>query len=235
MFNKKNIIKHAAPNDDLRIISSKSTIPDWYKDIKKFGSSNNQKDIKSFPAKISLKACVPFFEAMSSGHMIPLSQDIAIEQTDGGPSITYNIPFQNSTPPISIRDSHVNVNLPTPTGYSSLHFAWLTTVVYKIPKGYSALITHPLNRTDLPFFTLSGIIDGEYVVPLGNIPVFISSTFEGIIPAGTPIAQILLFKTEDWSSEEDKSIIEESLTNSKRSVSTLGWYRNHIWKKKFYN
>jgi hypothetical protein len=165
--------------------------------------------------------------------MIPLAQDIAIKQTEGGPSITFN---NDAGSPIEMRETGLNGLLPTPKGCSDVHFAWQTSVCFKIPKGYSALLTHPLNRFDLPFITASGVIDGEYSVPPGNLPVFISSTFEGIVPMGTPIVQILLFKSESWDSINDKDIIEESMLNNKRAKSmSYGWYKKNIWKKKTYN
>ena len=230
MFNKKNILKHASNNNDLSIILSKSVIPDWYK---KGSKTLNNEIIKKIPIDPGFKLCAPFLDAFTSGYMIPLPQDIAIMQTEGGPSITYESDFGV---PISIRSDSSNLTLPIPSGMSKLHFSWLTSLTVKIPKGYSALITHPLNRFDLPFITLSGIVDGEYAVPSGNIPVFISSTFEGLIPAGTPIAQIILFKTENWVMENDKKIIEEAISNNRQSISVAsGWYKKNIWKKKQYN
>lgn len=232
MFNKKNIFKHAANYDDIGIASARNFIPDWYKNGKRWGEVNSDKEIKRIPLTEGFKLCSPFLDVLSSGYIIPLTQDIAIEQTEGGPSISYNGEFGV---PVAVRDSEINNTLPTPLGTSSTHFVWNTAVTFKIPKGYSALLTHPLNRFDLPFLTLSGIIDGEYAVPPGRIPVFFSSTFEGVIPMGTPIVQILLFKTENWSSKNDKTIIEEGLINNRRSMgTTYGWYKRTLWKKKSY-
>ena len=232
MINKKNILKHARNFDDMGISSAKNFVPDWYKNGKRWPNVDNEKEIKRIPTAVGFKLCSPFLDAITSGYIIPLTQDIAIEQTEGGPSISYN--SQIGTP-IILRNPDDNITLPTPPGTSPLHFAWHTAVTFKIPKGYSALLTHPLNRFDLPFITTSGIIDGEYAVPPGNVPVFISSTFEGIIPIGTPLIQITLFKTENWSSEEDVNILQESSTNDRRAASTYGWYKKTKWKKKSYN
>jgi hypothetical protein len=232
MINKKNILKHARNFNDIGISSAKNFVPDWYKNGKKFLEVDSEKEIKRLPLTAGFKVCSPFLDAITSGYIIPLTQDIAIEQTDGGPSISYD---NRIGTPITLRDSAHNITLPTPPGTSKLHFVWHTAVTFKIPKGYSALLTHPLNRFDLPFITSSGVIDGEYSVPPGNVPVFISSTFEGIIPMGTPIIQITLFKTENWSSEEDPNILQESSTNNRRALSTHGWYKKTKWKKKLYN
>ena len=235
IINKKNILKHSTlfNNPDKEISPAKNFVPDWYKNSKKWNGINSDKEINSIPLDAGFKICVPFLDSLISGYIIPLAQDIAIKQTEGGPSITFN---SEAGTPIEMRLTGLNGLLPTPKGSSDVHFAWQTSVCFKIPKGYSALLTHPLNRFDLPFITASGVIDGEYSVPPGNIPVFISSTFEGIIPAGTPIVQILLFKTENWDSLNDKAIIEESLNNNKKAKSmSYGWYKKNMWKKKSYN
>jgi hypothetical protein len=60
------------------------------------------------------------------------------------------------------------------------------------------LITHPINRYDLPFTSVSGLADYD-VYPLpGNVSFHIKEGFEGTIPAGTPIMQIIPIKREDW-------------------------------------
>jgi len=234
MFNKKNILKHSVNFlGQPQIFPAKEVIPKWYKDTERIVNLENKKILNILPLKKSFKACLPFLESLQTGYMIPLSVDIAVKQTEGGPSITYQELFKK---PIILRDDYQNNKLPTPNGYSNLHFAWDLHVSFKIPKGYSALVTHPLNRFDLPFLTLSAIIDGEFVVPGGNMPVFFNNSFEGIIEAGTPIAQIVLFKTENWSNILDQSLNEEaSVNNIKSGSSAIGWYKKNIWKKKSFN
>jgi hypothetical protein len=79
-------------------------------------------------------------------------------------------------------------------------------------------------------------VDGEFALYGGNVPVFFSSSFEGVIPEGTPIMQIIPFKTENWVSEKDLNIIEEGERNHKiSSRKAFGWYKQNIWKKKTYN
>jgi len=235
MFNRKNILKHASYNDAIpTIFPAKQAIPEWYKNGVRIDNLDDSKKVKILPVQSGFKLCTPFLDSMTSGYMIPLMVDIAVKQTEGGPSITYSNILGD---PISIRENDfANSTLPTPEGMSQLHFVWKTYIALKIPTGYSALITHPLNRFDLPFITLSGVADGEFVMPHGQIPVFFSSTFEGVIEKGTPIAQIFLFKQENWSSEIDKSIIQEGLINSDKAMTTAyGYYKKNFWKKKSYD
>jgi len=242
MRKKKNIFKHAVIADfPYQTISpAKSFVPDWYKDTDRF--ANGIKEIKRQPAPLTFKMCPVFGESFFTGYTIPLTVDLAVEQNNGTTNISWgakpfaNIQYPEIGQPISIRSEEGNEKLPVPMGCSSTHFIWHTRHIYKIPKGYSALYTHPLNRYDLPFYTLSAIIDGEMTVPAGSIPVFFSSTFEGIIPAGTPIAQIILFKTENWESEYDASLLKEADVNNIRSLSkAYGYYKKTFWKKKTYS
>ena len=123
-----------------------------------------------------------------------------------------------------------------PIGCHEDTFVWIFPTAIKLPKGYSALITHPLNRFDLPFVVASGIIDDGYAMAKGNYPFFIKKDFNGIIKQGTPIAQVLPFKRESWVSEDDPLILGEAMLNHKKATAVLfGWYKNTFWRKKQYD
>jgi len=233
MFKKnKNVLLHSALDEAFyQITPAKSNIPDWYKKGSRF--INDNKEPKRMPFALGFKLCAAFGDSFTSGYVMPLPFDIAVEQTEGGPVISW----RESLPSfVNLRDKDTNTELPVPNGYSPLQFAWQTQHVIKIPKGYSALMTHPFNRYDLPFITLSGIVDGEISLHEGNVPFHMNTKFEGIIPAGTPIMQILLFKTENWTSKIDKKVIDESiLTKKKSAMKAYGWYKQNVWKKKMYD
>jgi hypothetical protein len=98
------------------------------------------------------------------------------------------------------------------------------------------MISHPANRFDLPFTTLSGIVDSDTALHEGNLPFFIKEGFEGLIPKGTPIFQIIPFKRENWKSEIDRDISIEANKNAFSAGSVLfGWYKSKVWKRKTYN
>ena len=70
----------------------------------------------------------------------------------------------------------------------------------KTPPGYSVLFTHPMNWHYLPFYSLSGVVDTDtYTMPV-LFPFMMKNNFEGIIPKGTPVIQIIPFKRDDWKS-----------------------------------
>jgi hypothetical protein len=91
------------------------------------------------------------------------------------------------------------------------------------PKGYGALLTHPINRYDLPFSTTSGYVDfDEYPLP-GNVSFHVKDNFEGVIPAGTPLMSIIPIKREAWIGFENRSeeffIPKVRIANEKETVS----------------
>lgn len=229
---KKNVFQHSSLDRAFPDIAPvKNSIPDWYKQGTRFMSGS--KPTNRLPFEAQFKLCTAFADSFVVGYTIPLAIDIAVEQTPGGPAITWTNP---SLRIVELRPSESNKELPTPLGCSPLHFVWNTQHVLKIPKGYSALLTHPLNRFDLPFITLSGIVDGEIALHNGNVPVYFSNTFEGIIEAGTPILQVILFKTENWTNERNENLIQEAELNHKKSMNkSFGYYKKTFWKKKNYD
>jgi hypothetical protein len=122
-----------------------------------------------------------------------------------------------------------------PHGYDPQPFKFRNDWAIETPKGYSALFVHPLNRGDLPFYTLSGVVDtDDYNVPV-NFPFLIRADFEGIIPAGTPIAQVIPIKRESWGHEIGKFDPEYSTKKSAKFNSTIyRAYKNLFWKRKEY-
>jgi hypothetical protein len=72
------------------------------------------------------------------------------------------------------------------------------------------------------------------------MPFFVVKGFTGIIPAGTPYAQMLPFKRENWESEinDDISHIEMSIKNDNNSrkyrVPDGGVYQKEVWERRTY-
>lgn len=183
-------------------ISASECIPDWYKKLPRY-VNNSDKPIKSLGRK-DLKTCVPFRDAMISGYMILLPADIEVSiAADGDVNVFCNpeLTFQVVEKRGPLIQTNQGFGMPNPIGTIPTMFAWSPFFGVGTNKKYSILVTHPLNRTDLPFVTTSGIIDSGYFKHSGNLPFFIKEGFEGVIPKGTPIAQIIPFKREDWKSK----------------------------------
>jgi hypothetical protein len=136
-----------------------------------------------------------------------------------------------------IVDKRLMIEVPVPTQHHPMHYGWKVNWYSETPKGYSLLITHPLNRHDLPFTTMSGIVDSD----LWHTPVFTSfflkRNFIGIIPKGTPIFQMIPIKREEWALDIDYSnenIEQNQIKDEKRRSLIYAYYKNIIWQRKQY-
>jgi hypothetical protein len=84
---------------------------------------------------------------------------------------------------------------------------------------------------------LTGIIDGGFIMSVnGSIPFYVKEGFEGVIPQGTPIAQLIPFRQENWLSKKTKGLVVLSNQDKLRSNSLIyGWYKKTFWTRKKYN
>lgn len=213
------------------LVPSKSLMPDWYKKISSFS------EVPSTFPMTTVKKCMPFLDSLTSGYMMTTNQDIQIVYTENGYQINYSLDqYQN----VSVALRSEPIRIPVPYGYSDVnHFIWQYPIGFKTPKGYSLLITHPFNRYDLPFITTSGIVDADSkAITGGNLPFFLKLGFSGLIPAGTPFAQITLIKRDSWKKGFDidiESEIKETDYNINRFRQSMSFYKKSFWKKKNYN
>jgi hypothetical protein len=231
-FKKKPILKYESSLKTYpdTIKPAKNHIPDWYKKIPMW------KDNKMFVAERgvvpTVKLCVPFLDSLTLGYMISLPYDLQITTKDGRPIIVWPGMVEDA-PGVRNQPAHEKL---IPHEHYPVEFIWNYCVAYGVPKGYSGIITHPLNRHDLPFTTLTGVFDGGLVMHAhGSLPFYIKKGFEGLIPQGTPIAQIIPFRQEDWTSKKVGGLVEQGdVYNRSTGMVFKGWYKNTFWKKKSY-
>jgi hypothetical protein len=87
----------------------------------------------------------------------------------------------------------------------------------------------------LPFTTITGFVDSDiYNLPI-QFPFFIKKGFTGIIEAGTPIAQMIPIKRNNWKIEVKKENSEKFNILSEKYLSTIKRsYKNNFWFRKKY-
>lgn len=209
---------------------SKNFLPKWYRDAQPF--IGGKLDIGERGINKDLKLCIPFLDAMTAGYSVELPCDIHISHTDGGTNFYWHEePF-----PMDERPPGIASALPVPSGHNPTLYAWKVHWASITPPGYSALFCHPLNRTDLPFYTTAGIVDTDGFSAGGDVPFYLRQNFSGVIPAGTPIVQIIPFRREPWSSSiKDHS--EGFIARMQYAVSRVlfGGYAKTFWKKKHWD
>jgi hypothetical protein len=84
---------------------------------------------------------------------------------------------------------------------------WINPWTIQTPPGYSVRVSHPVGHHDSGFRTFDAVVDTDSWVSPVNFAFLLEADFEGVIPAGTPIAQIHPFKREAW----EHSVFEEDV------------------------
>jgi hypothetical protein len=218
----------------------KRLIPDWYKKAETFyvegGKSYTEDGEEAEKEKnAGLKTCAPFLDAMISGYALVTPFDIFVNVDDeGGLDIGWNAPGDWDSY-ISERPKESGATIPRPAGHHPNHMVWSNKWGFKAPRGYSILVTHPLNRFDLPFTTMSGIIDSDKFFANGNLPFFVREGFIGMIPEGTPIAQIIPIKRKRWGMVKDQALIDSYYRQGNIVRIKETSYKRKLWQKKEYN
>jgi hypothetical protein len=181
-----------------RPIPAVQGLPAWFKSMPhKAFSEIRQTEL------MTVKKCPPFIDAMGYGFLIPLVSDLKVE--NGEFSWDRDVPgggvtnFSHS--PIDFHDSVQVAGTPffeDDRFLIKFNNFWLI----ETPPGYSLLFTHPVNRSDLPFTTVTGLVDTDlYVDNLINFPArWHDADFNGVLPKGTPVAQCIPVKREKWTS-----------------------------------
>lgn len=198
---------------------AKKHIPNWYTSIK------NDKNISN------IRWCMPFLDSFSIGYTQCTWSDINITKNEEEKIIlTENSKFKM----LSSRD---NASVTTSSDYHKIEFLWNRYWIPSTPEGYSLLITHPFNRLDLPFTTLTGVVDTDVSLPhaIGAIPFYLKKNFIGVIPKGTPMFQMIPIKREEWDINiSSYSTIQSLLNNEIVSNSINLEYKKKRWNKKIY-
>ena len=220
----------------VNIEKASAHIPEWYKNSpQKIKNFENFSLIPDYPLATTstYKKCSPFLDALINGYIFYLSQDIeVIKKEDGSPYILWRQDLLN---PITTHSNEQWEGLQYPENCYNYVYKWENYFSIKTPKGYSCILTQPFNRTDLPFITTTGVMDTDSWGVWGRQPFALKKDFEGIIPAGTPIIQVIPFKRESWNSHIDDSLSEHGMYEDIRSRSKIrGYYKAKHWSRKEY-
>lgn len=208
--------------------SAKSKLPKWWIDASIY-INKNRKTTLNEPR--DFKSCAPFSDALSTGYMLVTPCDIEISFDNG------NVIFQTIdrfTFNIAQVRSAAGYGMPFPDDCFPVMYHWEPTYAPMVPKGYSLLVTHPLNRHDLPFVCTSGIMDSDVFVDAGSIPFFIRRSAIGkVVPAGTPIAQLIPIKRDKWFAV-NKPFNKKIINKAKKFYFIDRYYKKYLWKQKEY-
>lgn len=211
-------------------VPAKKTVPQWFKDAEVTFTVPGSKTPMS-----GLKKCIPYLDVLTSGYMLVTPADIYISQNKSGDGIDVKWDESPSGSFIDERPKELGATMPRPEGFAPNHMVWVGRWGWKVPRGYSVLVTHPFNRLDLPFHTQSAIIDSDSFFAPGNIPFFINKSFSGKIPKGTPFAQLLPIKRDSWKMVKNDQALLEIADLQGHVVRSDAPYRMISWFRKKYD
>lgn len=225
--NSKKVIEFVCHSDDYDQIPdpipAAREVPKWYEKMDRMFDEDNA----------TVKECRPFFDALTMGWIIPLPTDINVTATDDG-EIEFDYDYD-----IQLIHPHAAGEMGPNTPFEdSVVLQWLSPWRIRLPDGYSALLTEPMNRTEPRFSIFSGVIDYDSCFFNINSPfVWEQTPYSGTIKKGTPIAQIIPFNRDgilndgvvrsvaDDDAEEIRKEMEQKEENFSR-------YKDEIWVPK---
>lgn len=237
MFLKKVHIEFIAKNkDELEILEkpypSIQGTPSWFKDTPRYIHSHPDVDSYGDPNS-TIKKCLPVVDILGAGYHIPLYSDVWVENAG-----ELNLSFRwsiDSMEVVTTQKPEQHKKYPVPPGYYDPVFKWINPWIVKTPPGWSTLFLHPQHHEDLPFKSLSAMVDTDKHPSPVNFPFFLRKGFDGLIPKGTPMIQVIPFKREKFKATYgyDKKNLLQKAWNKAHTV-FFERYQKHFWSQKTY-
>jgi hypothetical protein len=170
-----------------RPVPAKAALPEWLRQMApRVPSAVHGRAIRT------VKQCPPFVDAMTHGFMVLLPCDVHV--ADGQFSWDWPLPALtlagHPRAPLSFHVPEQIAGSPLAHGtQSAIKFNSFWTI--ELEDGWSLMAVHPVNRDDLPFRLVTGLVDADRFNEVGiNFPaVWTQPAFSGTLPRGTPIAQ----------------------------------------------
>jgi hypothetical protein len=204
-------------------------IPDWYRDTPEYLTDDGKKITKAEDTAHTIKKCIPILDSITAGYILYTQVDIQVTQQDGFPY--YMWPSQDAIKfhPVAQAPLH-------PAKKESPYPKWNNPYAISTPPGYSTLFTQPFHRESI-FTILPGIVDTDtYKAPV-NFPFVLNDVkWEGIIEAGTPMAQVIPIKRDSWKHKigSEKERVEQQMSSLKLKTLFFNSYKKQFWSRKEY-
>jgi hypothetical protein len=214
-----------------------SFVPDWYKELESYVNGDKKPSGEGITTA-TVKRCMPVFDVITHGYIITTYTDIFVSQKEqkNAAGNLETIPWYEwpSFNPIEFHPIEQAPTHPAKNGapYPKLVNPW----AIKTPPGYSTMFVPPVHRENI-FTIFPAVVDTDtYTAPV-NFPMVLTDVkFKGLIPAGTPIAQVIPFQRESWvmklGGQED--LIEQSKVTSKLRARFFDSYKNQYRQVKEY-
>jgi len=211
-------------------VSAKDKLPEWFKKSPMFYPEKNLKIGNGALTNQTFRKCVPMLDAFSIGYVVELEADINVEEMN---EKEFNLTWKMDNDLFELHGNTTHL-METPSGYYEqvIKYNWL--VVPETPKGYSLLVIPALAYPDNVFQAVPAVIDSDEYLFNFSLPVWLKKGFTGIVEKGTPIAQIIPFKRDNWESSYNMIDDYEYKLHQQKSHNTtiVNNYFKYFWKRK---
>lgn len=174
--------------------------PNWYKEMPTFYNYTQTEDQKKIGSNgnpnLTVKKCVPFRDSMHCGYMIGTPFDCYFTKVNN--KLVINQSYEGDFKLIHEHDIEQYFMYPIPDGYDVVALKWNNPWIIQTPRGWSTLFVAPMHH-DLPFITLSGLVDTDKHPAPVAFPFFLKKDFSGFIPKGTPFVQCIPIKRKKFT------------------------------------
>lgn len=212
-------------------------IPEWYKKTDIYINNNKTPYFinNKITAPATIKKCMPIFDMISSGYILFTPTDVWVtqEKTEKGTNPVFTWP---SWEVLGFHPIEQAPNLSYNTGHTICYPKWINEWSIKTSPGCSVMIISPTYRDSI-FTILPGVVDTDKYFNNINFPFVLNDiNFEGLIPAGTPMAQVIPFKREPFEMEiGDNQQFNDAFTHRKQIVSVFyNMYKTRFRQDKTY-
>jgi hypothetical protein len=203
-------------------------VPDWYKNMESY-IGKEKKPMGDASTSATIKRCMPVLDAITAGYIIESPADVWVSRKEEEQWFEWSDFGLISFHPIEQAPEHP-ARKPFP--YPKWNNPWAITT----PKGYSTLFIQPMHRESI-FTILPGVVDTDTYTASVNFPFVINDpTFEGLIPKGTPIAQVIPFKRDSWNMQigTKEDFNNQNKVSKKLQSKFFDRYKSMFWTRKEY-
>lgn len=212
--------------DDKGVIAepfpAKGHLPAWFKKLApvarpELGARSNAQTIKR---------CMPFLDAMTTGWIIPLAASVRLEVKDQGRAVEYGWEFDRT-----MVSNHLSYQIDghplQPRPPLKMHNYW----TIRTPPGWSCLFVAPLNRPHPALEVIAGVVDTDRYHGLIHFPFLVTGP-DGLyaLDKAMPFVQVIPFERRGTlvdaviraESPQEAATRDRVLRNTQAAD---GWYR----------
>lgn len=202
-------------------------LPEWYKRTPEYVTG--ERKIVNGNTPHSVKKCIPVFDALTSGYIIPTYVDVQVTHRNG-------LPWYEWPPINGVISFHPVDQAPLHPGKNGVPYPkWLNPWAIKTPPGYSCLFIPPMHNPNGIFTILPGVVDTDtYAAPVNFPFVMDDVAWEGLIPAGTPMVQVIPFRRDKFKMTLGTDRDEQNRVTRKLRSVFFNSYKRQFWSRKEY-